>query len=259
MISAAISSYCPKIKWLIEALDSAKGFDEIVLYCRGGRDRFIDQMSFDERDFGAIRAEDSFDETQEILRDYIRRHPEKNIRFYTDRVERMGYEAANYAVTLTEGDWVIPFSDDDRFIKDNLFKALLRIRDGQYDDADVVFSQVTVNDNGKWGTTTDDFSVERLFEDNLVPFSSFIKRESFFRAGGYLKEDPILDWGIWLRAKMLGMKFRYFEDPIYDYRFSQSSTMNIIHERYGDMRNMRQIIIKNAKEFCEKELISETK
>jgi len=249
MISLAISSYCPKIKWLIAALESATGFDEIVLYCRGGGDRFADNINFETRDGGIIKDEVSFEPTKKILDEYIASHPDKNIRFYTDTVERMGYAAMNYVVDLARGEWVMPFSDDDRFIHQNLFTATLRIRNGQYDDADVVFSQVTVNDNSSWGIGTDQFSIHQLKVDNLVPFSSFVKKESFFKAGGYLKEDPILDWGLWLRMKMMGMTFKYFEKPIYDYRFTNQATLNVMNGRFGDMANMRQMLIKNAEGF----------
>lgn len=249
MISLAISSYCPKLKWLLEALESATGFDEIVLYCRGGRDRFAEQIPFDVRDSGSINRAGDFEPVKKALDEYIAKNPQKNIRFYTDTFDRMGYEAMNYAVSLTKGEWVIPFSDDDRFIHENLFTATLRIRNGQYDDADVLFSHVTVNDNSTWGGRSADFSIDDIKADNLVPFSSFVKRESFFKAGGYLRADPILDWGLWLRMKMLGMTFKYFEKPIYDYRFTNQATLNVMNGRFGDMANMRQMLIKNAEGF----------
>lgn len=251
MISLALSSYCPKIKWLIAALESATGFDEIVLYCRGGGDRFADNINFDTRDNGLISAEASFEPTKKILDEYIASHPDKNIRFYTDTVERMGYAAMNYVVDLARGEWVMPFSDDDRFIHENLFTATLRIRNGQYDDYDVVFSHVTVNDNETWGGRSGDFDIDFLKSGNFIPFSSFIKKDSFFRAGGYLGGDPILDWGLWLRMKMLGMTFKYFERPIYDYRFTQQATLNVMNGKYGDMANMRRILIENAERFCQ--------
>lgn len=249
MISLAISSYCPKLKWLIEALDSATGFDEIVLYCRGGGDRFADNLDYDTRDSGKIRQDVSFDETRKALEDYIAKHEEKNIRFYTDDIERTGNDAMNYAVGLIKGEWVIPFSDDDRFIHENIFTVLLRIRNGQYDGVDVVFSSVTVNDNGSWGGGNGDFHIDTLRDGNFIPFSSFVKKESFFKAGGYLKGDPIADWGLWLRMKMLGMTFKYFERPIYDYRFTNQANLNIMGGKYGDMGNMRKMLINNAENF----------
>lgn len=256
MISLVISSYCPKLKWLFEALDSARGFDEIVLYCRGGIDRFAENMSFGEREVGEVSDAKKSEEMAFQVRAYVEKHPEKNIRFYTDCVTRFGSDGMNYAAGLAKGEWIVPFSDDDRFITDNLFEAILKIRDGKYDDADIVFSRVTVNDNEIWGIGTDDFGIDRLLEDNAVPFSSFIKKESFFKAGGYLSNDPILDWGLWLRAKMLGMKFRYFEKPIYDYRYTEHATLNVMNGKYGDFGQMRNIIVKNAREYCERASIN---
>lgn len=246
-VSLAIASYNPKMTWLFEMLESIKDFDEVVLYCRGDKDRFLDgRVTKDKTQAGDLGENYDFTERKAQIDRFIEQHPEKRIRFLTDTVAREGSSALNYVINQTSGDWVMPFSDDDKFHTENLRGCIRKIKNGDYSDSDIVHSIVTVNGNESWGSTW--FTLENLRTTNQLPFSSFYRRVVFNELGGYV-EEPTIDWGFWIRAMMLGFKFGYYDKPIYDYRFINQSTMPHVLNKYGGIGKIRQIILDNCDDF----------
>jgi len=165
------------------------------------------------------------------------------IRVVGDGRSRSIVEGFNYAVEKTTSEWVCPFCDDDYFNEANMGECLDRIRAGNYDDADVVHSQVFVG-SGSWGETSVDYGTLR--QRDQLPHGSIFRKAVFDELGGY-QTECYSDWDLWLRFAKAGKIFRYFEKPTYHFRANRQGCMTQVHKaRFGGHGEMHRIILENV-------------
>lgn len=219
-VSLAINSHNPRPDWLFECLDSAQGFDEIVFYCQCVEDSLFEK-----------------------IKQYIIDNPEKNIVLINDNIERDIVDGFNLAIRSTTSEWVCSFCDDDKFITQNLQEIISEIKSGKYDDADVVHFKVFVNGCELWGE--ENVSSTSLMSENRLPHGSFFKRSMFDEIDGY-RVECCTDWEFWLRAALLGYRFKYFALPVYDFRYGHNSAFKKQMRKYNDPKTL---VIENAKNY----------
>lgn len=211
-VSLVINSKNPNEQFLMQCLNSAKAFDEIVLYL------------------------DSWKISQEV-KDMF-----PSIVLLGDGKSRNIGQGLNFAISQSKGDWICPFCDDDYFHLENIAEAIILIKSGQLTYEDILHSQVTLDDGGLWGSSS--VSLPALLNNNIIPFGSIYKREVFEKLSGYSEVvGAYNDWNFWLRAAKAGFRFRYFEKPIYHFRQGHDSATNrLLAEIGGHGQAIRQVL-----------------
>jgi glycosyltransferase involved in cell wall biosynthesis len=132
-------------------------------------------------------------------------------------------------VSISDGDWLCPFADDDYFHRENLRKLFEFIKTEVEPDVDIVHFpcyQVPVR-NGKdmieeinlWGTGQADDSI---FEESRMSAHTFFTRRVWDKIGLNLG-DYAQDWVLVMRAYVRGYKFKYFPLPISYHRVRENS------------------------------------
>jgi len=189
-ISLVINTKNPKLEWLKQAIESAQGFDEKVLY-------------FD----GQIADEG-------LNKEYY------GIKYLGDGQSRTIPEGFNHAIKQSNGNWICPFCDDDYFNSSHLEELLQEIRTGKFDDAGIIHFPIHT-EGGSWGSAEVN---DNIMISNMIPFSSFIRREVFEMLGGYREDLKVYhDWNFWLRAYKAKVVFKFFSLPIYTFRMGHDS------------------------------------
>lgn len=201
--SLVINSKNPNIQWLNQAIDSANGFDEIVLYIDGKlKSQVISVLS-------------------------------KEVKVVSDGKERNIGQGLNFAISQASGDWICPFCDDDYFHPEGLENALKLANDDVLNEYDVIHGLVSLDNGGMWGASQ--VTIHALQGCNIIPFSSFYRREVFNELKGYSETvGAYNDWNFWLRAVKAGFRFKFLNAPLYHFRQGhESATLRLLKEVGG--------------------------
>ena len=150
----------------------------------------------------------------------------------------------NFVVAQTTGDWICSFCCDDYFIEDNLLEILDLMRSGAFDSWDVVHFPVRLNNGSTWGNVKN-VTPARLRNENCLPHGSFFKYKVFHSIEGY-RTEAATDWNFWLRAANNGMKFHYWDKPIYHFRKTSTGAYHRQLKKYGGISGVRQEVIDNV-------------
>lgn len=213
--SLVINSKNPNLDWLNQAIESAKGFDEIVLYIDGT-------------------------DVPEVLKE-----SRKDIKFVSDGKSRNIGEGLNFAIAQSIGDWICPFCDDDYFHSENLTQLIEGIKNGDYQDFDVVHGLVSLDNGGLWGASQ--VTINALRQNNIIPFSSFYKREVFDSLKGYSETvGAYNDWNFWLRAAKAEFRFKFYGKLLYHFRQGHNSATNRLLKSVGGHWAAAQEVLANA-------------
>lgn len=211
LISLAINTKNPVTEWLNQAITTGLSFDEIVIYVDSGE---------------------------------INDHKlSKHIHIISDGKSRSIKDGFNLAIENTDGEWICSFCDDDYFTE-HLPDLLNRIKEGEFDDYDVIHFPVRLMGGALWGQA-ENITYEKLKDQNLIPHGAFFKRCVFQKLAGY-KIDACADWNFWLRAAKAGFKFKYFDKPVYFFRQSTNrSAYSRQLKEYG-YEGMKDLVMSNA-------------
>jgi len=214
--SLVINSKNPVREWLVQALDTAKGFDEIVLYIDGAGKKDIESLDIE---FG------------------------KNVVVLFDEKKRTLKEGYNFAASMAKGEWIVIFCDDDYFYPDEIDRLNNEIKDGKFDEFDVIVPKV-MTIGGVWGSSSD-FTLEQIKNNNLIPSSSFVRKEKFDMLGGY-KVDSCGDWNLWIRAKAANLKFCFLNSVVYFFR--QNHRVSFTDKSISELgfENIKRQVLENV-------------
>ena len=174
-------------------LDSAKGFDEIILHTN----------------------------TRSIVR--LNHYEEHETPFHLPIPN-----AYNRIIeTLVETEWVCCFCDDDYFYPEGLAKMIAEIHKGCY--AGIAHYKYKISgyrppqDLRSWilGSTYDLCEKQYITEDllkkhNRLPAGSFFRKDVWKAIGGF-KGDKCHDHNFWLRAAQFGFTFKYYDHLVYNH------------------------------------------
>lgn len=128
-------------------------------------------------------------------------------------------DALNKCVAQATGDFILPLCDDD-FCDIHLLKDLvIQLKDGLYQDKDIVYSPFyTGNEKDGWQCwPRTEITLDKLKEHNLLSFTSFYKKTVWEDIKGY-KNIIFNDWLFWLEAAKKGKSFQLWDIPYFYFR-----------------------------------------
>lgn len=214
-------------------------------------DSFINQSYPADRFEIIISNNKSTDNTQEIIDDYCSRH--KNIRTIFEARQGVHY-ARNSAAKIAKGE-ILYYTDDDMIADKNLIKEIVKVF--ELDPAigtatGLVLGKFEVEPpewvkknliNGYLSLTEENKPEELIISHDDMVYSCHqaIKREVFFKAGGFNPENTAGIWlgdgetGLNIKVKELGYKFAYTSKSIIYHIIPQSrTTLKYLINRIGN-------------------------
>lgn len=179
----------------------------------------------------ALYCTELFDEVIIHVNDYETANkikiPEGNVRILVQEELITPQEALNQAIHLTTSEFILPMTDDDFFHIQNLQYLLKFLKEGD-GNFDIIHYPIMAGFNKHWKKWGDnpEITLNKLWEQNLIPFSSVYRKKVWEKVGGYKKEVPFSDWLFWLEACNLGFNFYYLDNPIYYHREGHKETLS---------------------------------
>lgn len=102
---------------------------------------------------------------------------------------------------------------DDDLLDPHHLERLMAASDG----ADVVYSWCRTVGRGGW-TPNEHFDPVRLRQYNYIPATALIRASAFWEVGGF-PDEPLEDYGLWLRLLDWGARFVCVPEITWTYRF----------------------------------------
>jgi glycosyltransferase involved in cell wall biosynthesis len=188
-ISLCMTTNNPNKELLAKALNSAVGFDEIILH--------INNVPIN-TDLG------------------IHFGPNIKVIWHPDNLTAA--EGFNFCINAATSEWICCFCDDDFFHEQNLAELLTRFRNNNIEADIVQFPCYVGNDDIDWRIWGNRWATNNgMREGNMIPFSSFYKKILWTMVEGYTNL-PFNDWVFWLRVLRQGAMVTLHEKPIYYFR-----------------------------------------
>lgn len=170
-----------------------------------------------------------------------------NLKIISDEAPINVYEAYNKAIAQAKGDWILPICADDIVDFNAIAKTLSEIRNGIYNNKDIVYStSFDGNEVSGWKrqpSFTNSFS--HLREYNAIPFASFYKKKVWEEVRGY-KNFPYCDWVFWLEASKKGKIAFEIDRPYYYWRINHTNELSASAQetiKYGGWDKIREQIL----------------
>jgi glycosyltransferase involved in cell wall biosynthesis len=137
--------------------------------------------------------------------------------------------ALNDTISLAYGNYILPWTDDDFFHKENLIEVINYVRDNPKDD--IIYYPIYVGNEKEWKVWVEpNVTLEKLKERNLIPFSSIYKKEVWKKVGGY-KLGEFSDWFFWIEVLKAGYVPTFWNKPVYYHRHGHKRTLSKIEEK----------------------------
>jgi glycosyltransferase involved in cell wall biosynthesis len=137
--------------------------------------------------------------------------------------------ALNDAISIAYGSYVLPWTDDDYFHKENLAEVINYVRDNPKDD--IIYYPIYVGSEKEWKVWVEpNVTMEKLLERNLIPFSSIYKKEVWKKVSGY-KLGEYSDWFFWLEVLKASYVPTFWNKPVYYHRHGHKRTLSKIEEK----------------------------
>lgn len=193
-ITCVIPIHQPNKEHLQQAINSCVGFDEIIFHING--DTNLKDISLENKCPKTIIIQDG-----ETIPCAV---------------------ALNRAIWAASSEIIVPFTDDDQFIVENLQKALFFVRTT---NSDIWHWPCLVNWQSIYGNNPT-ITTEGLREKNLIPFSCAFTKDAWLKVNSY-QDKPFNDYIFWLSAKKKNLNFSYFDQPVYNFRQEQGTLSDI--------------------------------
>jgi glycosyltransferase involved in cell wall biosynthesis len=137
--------------------------------------------------------------------------------------------ALNDAIRLAYGNYILPWTDDDFFHKENLTEVINYVRDNPKDD--IIYYPIFTGSEKEWKLWAEpNITFEKLKERNLIPFSSIYKKEIWSKINGY-KIGEYSDWFFWLEVLKAGCVPTFWNKPVYYHRHGHRRTLSNIEAK----------------------------
>jgi glycosyltransferase involved in cell wall biosynthesis len=137
--------------------------------------------------------------------------------------------ALNDAISLAYGNYILPWTDDDIFHKENLAEVINYVRDNPKDD--IIYYPIYVGNEKEWKIWVEpNVTMEKLLERNLIPFSSIYKKSVWQKVSGY-KLGEYSDWGFWVEVLKAGYVPTFWNKSVYYHRHGRKRTLSKIEEK----------------------------
>jgi hypothetical protein len=158
-------------------------------------------------------------------------------------------EGFNSVISKANTDWICPFCDDDFFHIDNLKSLLTWFHDNNIDNDIVYFPIFCGNDEKGW--TEQSLlvpSYEVIRQQNMLPFSCFIRKSLWEKVGGY-ENVPFNDWYFYLKALKSGAKLFRWEKPIYYFRVGNQESLSNRERKLQNFDEIRQQLLDRLESY----------
>jgi len=202
----------------------------------------------------SIENTENFDEKIIYFNEETREFNDKNLpgfRVYGDGQNLSAADGFNFAIQQAKSDWICNFCIDDWFDSEAINTLLTEIKNGKYDDYDIIKCPCYCgNDIMKWKIVGDDSLdnlSEKIKEGNCITFSSIYKKRVWKEIGG-LKNEPFNDWGWWMRVVKRGYKIFNYPIPTYYWQIHQGQLFQKEIDQHG-YENIKQSLLNKVKEF----------
>jgi hypothetical protein len=197
-ISLVLPTYKANMKMLHQALECSDLFDEVILHVN-------DQATM----------------SNLIV-------PKKCKIIYVE--ERCSVQTAlNDAIRLAYGNYILPWTDDDYFERENLDILIKYLKDNP--TVPIIYYPIFTGSEQKWKLWSEpNVTFEKLKERNLIPFSSIYKKEIWSKVNGY-KLGEYSDWFFWLEVMKAGYVPTFWNNPIYYHRHGHKRTLSNIEAK----------------------------
>ncbi len=136
-------------------------------------------------------------------------------------------KARNIGVAHASGQYIIPLDADNRLEHEGVCAAIELL--DRNSDVDIVFGDARFFGarEGEWKVADHDF--KRLIRKNYIDACACYRRSVWERLGGYDEHMPHMgweDWDMWLRASVLGMRFKHLGKVFFHYRVREGSMIS---------------------------------
>ena len=218
-ISLCITSNNPNLILLDKAINSAVGFDEIILH--------INNMPIN-TDINNLSA---------CWKNKVK------VIWHPDNLT--AGEGFNFCINAATSDWICCFCDDDFFHEEHLHNLLSWFHNTNIEADIVQFPCYVGNDKIDWRVWGDKpVTYNGIRQGNMVPFSSFYRKTLWERVGGY---ENILfnDFHYWLKCFKIGATYTLWDKPIYYFR-------QAVETRLSDKERSLQPIEITLKQLIDK-------
>lgn len=192
----------------------------------------------------AVVDDGSPDGVAEIVREYAER--DNRIHFW--HTENRGVSAArNFAVSVTDGEYILPLDADDVIKPDYIEKCVERFV--SHPETSLVYCEWEFFGELTKAPKLVYRGYRNLFVENTIFCSAMFRRRDFSDAGGYDEKIPYgyEDWELWLRLLKEDSVVYQIPEKLFRYRIKQVSrssnanekerlsvTHNYIYEKHAD-------------------------
>lgn len=155
----------------------------------------------------------STDQTKQVVNAYIVR----DSRFHYFKKQNEGTAIArNYAVSRSQGTYILPLDSDD-LIGDTYMEKAVKIF-SQNDNLSLVYSKAKKFgvETGEWHLP--EFQFDKFLIYNMIFNSTLFKRKDFDAVGGYMPKNRLEDWDLWIKILKLGGEIYQIPETLYYYR-----------------------------------------
>jgi len=189
-ISLCCTSTGSNINILNKMLESAQGFDEVILHINGNK-----------------QSNESY------------KFP-NNVKFLDTPELLTAAEGFNFVISNASNLWVCPACDDDFFHSDKLSQLMSWFKTADLNGIDIIYFPIFCG-NERDGYTEQALltpTYDGLRKQNMLPFSCFYRKSLWDKIGGYNINLPFSDWHFWLKALKSGVTLYRWNNPIYYFR-----------------------------------------
>ena len=213
-VTLICTTWNPKPELLNKMLQSARGFDEIVLH-----------VDIETKEYPHV--------------DVLKLNCPLRIEDHNEHLD-VG-QAYNMLIERTKTEWVCCMCDDDYFDKGELAAALEIVKNAG-SEVDVmhfpvhVFGDVAYH---RWGTP--EVLMEAMKKSNQIPAGAFFRKSAWEKSGGFAGE-VYHDWILWLKMLKAGCNFKYFDGCVYWFQVRPGSAASRQVEALKDEKPLDHVL-----------------
>ena len=203
-------------------------------------------------DFELIIVNDgSQDETSQVAREIIARHPERRIRLL-EKANGGLADARNAGIKEARGKYILPLDADDRVHPEMLQKTVALLEANPH--VAIAYTDVVHFGAVSKLVRADDYDFSRLPRRNHLNCCSLFRRDAWSAAGGYNTNMKLgyEDWDFWIGCGEKGYFARRIPEPLLFYRVKDCSMYTKAVEHDAELR--AQIVLNHPRLFKTEEL-----
>ncbi|MBP3221664.1 MAG: glycosyltransferase family 2 protein [Neisseriaceae bacterium] len=186
----------------------------------------------------------STDNSSEVIQKYVDKYPKI---IFIDEKENIGViEVRNKAISMAQGDYILPLDADDKIHATYIEKAVNILENNS--QIGVVYAKACFfgEKEGIWELAN--FNKENILLYNMVFVTSLFRKEDFLHVGAYNKNmyGGYEDWDLWLSFVEHNFDFYQIDEVLFYYRIHQQSR-NLDAKKKED--HLYQTIINNHRKL----------